>query len=303
MVQRLFDVPRREAVAALHVQHDARIERAAAGGHHQPVERREAHGRVDAAAARHGRSRAAVAEVADHQPQLLHGAAEQLGGAAGAVGVAQAVEAVAADPPLARPARGHRVGARSRREAGMEGGVEDRDVRNLRKRRLRRRERLQTWRVVQRRQLGERGDPRADVGRDAYGSDELAAVHHAMSDRREHLRPRAGTTRARNQIAERAAHRLRMSSPRHLLRAALTVRCGARVARDRAGPVRRGPGDQLAILGLHQRALQAARPGVQEEDPHEGSRFRLALDRLTRCRPRSSRSGLRPALPASSASR
>ena len=156
-----------------------------------------------------------MAEVADHQAQLLHGTAEQRGGTPAAIGMTQAVEAVAMDAPAARPRLGHGVGAGRRRQAGMEGGVEDRYVRHAGQLRLCRRERLETRRVVQRRQLCERGDPRADGFREANRGSELTAVYDAVPDggERRGARARAG----RHQIAERAPDGLGVSPPRNLL--------------------------------------------------------------------------------------
>ena len=57
----------RQAVVLLDMQHDARIDRSAARGHHQPIQRRKAHRGVDTATAAHRRVGAAASQMADHK--------------------------------------------------------------------------------------------------------------------------------------------------------------------------------------------------------------------------------------------
>ena len=64
-------------------QQGAGVDVAAAGGHHQTLERREAHGGVDRTTAGDGGDRRPAAEVADDQAELGDRPAEQLVGAAG----------------------------------------------------------------------------------------------------------------------------------------------------------------------------------------------------------------------------
>ena len=52
-IKRRLDLCRRQAVVLLDMQHNARIDRAAASGHHQPFQGRKAHGRIDTAAPTH----------------------------------------------------------------------------------------------------------------------------------------------------------------------------------------------------------------------------------------------------------
>ena len=89
--------------------------------------------------------------MANHQAQCLHRPLKHLGGALGAVGMAQAVETEAAYAPLARPAIRHGIGAGLGRQRGMKGSIEDGHLRHAGQLRFRGGKRLQARRVVQRR--------------------------------------------------------------------------------------------------------------------------------------------------------
>ena len=118
---------------ALDPEQQARVDRPGAGRHHQPLQRREAHRRVDRATALHRRQRGAGAEVGGDQAQPPARRPEQLGGAAARVGVGEPVEAVAAQRHVAfGPGRGQGVGAGGGGKVGVEGGVEAGDVRQRR---------------------------------------------------------------------------------------------------------------------------------------------------------------------------
>ena len=86
-------------------EHEARVDAARAGGHDEPLERREAHRRVDAAPVAHRGQRRAGAEVAASRPAAPRRAPR-------GVGVREAVEAVA---PQRRSARATRAAARRSR--------------------------------------------------------------------------------------------------------------------------------------------------------------------------------------------
>ena len=102
----------RRALLAQQVQEQPGVERARARAHHHALERREAHRRVDAAAVADRGQRAARAEVAGDQPQLVQRPPEQVRGALRGVLVVDAVEAVAAQPALGATRAGRRRCAR-----------------------------------------------------------------------------------------------------------------------------------------------------------------------------------------------
>src|SRR5947209_6510025 len=104
----------------LNMQHDAWINRATARAHHQAFQRRKSHGGIDAATAHYRRGGATVAQMADHDSQCFQWASKHLRGAASTVGMAQSMETITANPPIAGPAIGHRVGEDLGRECSME---------------------------------------------------------------------------------------------------------------------------------------------------------------------------------------
>jgi hypothetical protein len=61
MIERSTDFIDAHAVLLLQMQQDAGINRAAASRHHQAIERRESHRRIDAATMPYGGSRATMA--------------------------------------------------------------------------------------------------------------------------------------------------------------------------------------------------------------------------------------------------
>ena len=97
----------------------AGIDAAGSGRHDQPVDRREAHRGVHAAAAVHRRERRPGAEVAGHHPEPgLSSRAEQVrGAAAGGIAVRQPMEPELAQPELVAPAGRQRVASTA--AAGM----------------------------------------------------------------------------------------------------------------------------------------------------------------------------------------
>ncbi len=106
------------------------IDRAGTGVHGHAFERAESHCRVDGAPVRDRRDRAAAAEVADHESRP--GAAEQLRRALRAPLDREAVEPIPADTPLFAPAQGDCVDGGLLRNRGVESGVEDSHVGQVR---------------------------------------------------------------------------------------------------------------------------------------------------------------------------
>ena len=105
----------RHAHVLLEPEHEARIDRSRAGRHDEPVERREAHRRVDRPAAADGRQRGARAEVTADDAQPIDRAADHGRGAPRGVGVREAVEAVLAQGPALAPFGRDGVGRGGRR--------------------------------------------------------------------------------------------------------------------------------------------------------------------------------------------
>ena len=91
-------------------QRDARVDRAAAGSHHEPLQGGEAHRRVDRAPAVDRAQRRARAEVAAHDPQLRRARLQELRCAPGDPGVREAVKAEAHERPSLAPLGGQGIG-------------------------------------------------------------------------------------------------------------------------------------------------------------------------------------------------
>ena len=77
LVQDVEDLLRVLAHRIGHMADDRRVDRPAAGPHHQPLERGQPHRRVDALPVLHGRAGAAVAEVSRHDPVVVRGEARE----------------------------------------------------------------------------------------------------------------------------------------------------------------------------------------------------------------------------------
>jgi hypothetical protein len=108
---------------AAQVEVDRRIDVAAAGAHDQPLQRRHAHGGIDAGAVANGRGAGAVAQVQRDQVAVLSGL-PSIRGALGDIVVRGAVKAVAAHPVLAVEVLGNRIAVGGARHGLMESGVE-----------------------------------------------------------------------------------------------------------------------------------------------------------------------------------
>ena len=140
---------------------DARVDRTRARRHHEPLERREAHRRVDGPAAAHGRERRARAQVAgDDAERVVALAPAQDRGATRGVRVRQPMEPVPPHAERSRHAARDRVGGGRIGQRGVERRVERRDVRQVRERRRDRTDPGQRPRLVQRRQRRQRLDAR-----------------------------------------------------------------------------------------------------------------------------------------------
>src|SRR5215469_3931976 len=118
MVQRVIERLSRRTMLAQQIREDAWVYAAGAGAHHQPLQRRKAHRRVHAAATGDRRERATVAQVASDEPQVSEVAPQELRGALGAVLVADAVEAEAANA-LLEPGIGAGIDRGSKRHMGV----------------------------------------------------------------------------------------------------------------------------------------------------------------------------------------
>ena len=112
-------------------RHEARIDGSRAGGHDEPLERREAHGGVDRHAMEHGGKRCSGAQVARHDAQLVERAPNQFGGSAAGVRMTQAVEPIAADAVSLRATRRNGVRGGFGGHRGVECSIEAGERRNI----------------------------------------------------------------------------------------------------------------------------------------------------------------------------
>ena len=121
----------REANVLFEPEHEPGIDAAGSGGHHQALERGEAHGRVDGDPPVNRGQRRAGTEVARHDPQAMRTRPCELRGATRDVGVREPVEPVAAEVPPAPPLGRQRVGRGRWRHPGVKGSVEAGNLRRL----------------------------------------------------------------------------------------------------------------------------------------------------------------------------
>ena len=182
----------------------------------------------------HGGQRRAGAEVAGDDPQPGRGQRRARRGAR----VREAVESVAPERPALAPRGGDRVGARGRREPGVEGGVEARHRRQPRARRR---------------------APRASAASD-FGWCSGASAVSSLAGR---ARPSSSITAARGSARRRARPGGR---PRRRRRARRAPRpsVASPPAPGRACASSSSPSPSSA-------QLEAARAGVDDEDPHPAS--------------------------------
>ncbi len=119
-------------------RHGAEVDIAAAGAHHQPLQRRHPHRGVHAAAVAHCADRSAIAQVGDHQTTLLLRQPEQRQGAPGDIAVRGAVEAIAAHPEVLVILPRQTIEKGFRGQGLVKAGIKDRHLHHLREQPLRR---------------------------------------------------------------------------------------------------------------------------------------------------------------------
>ena len=163
--------------------HHGGVKRAAAGAHHQAVQRGDAHAGVHALAVHAGGQGGAVAQVADDDLVAL-GQVQQLLAAGCDVAVAGAVEAVLADVQIGVILIGNGIAERLGGHGLVEGGVEHGHLGHVRQHLLAGADAHQVGGVVQRAQ----GDVFLDGGDAGFvdqagGGELLAAVQHAVAHR------------------------------------------------------------------------------------------------------------------------
>ena len=247
------------------MQHHARIEVARAGAHHQPVERGEPHGRIDAAPVRHGAEAGAVAEMrGDHPPGGEP--RRQDAQPPGDEFVREAVEAVAADPGLGQRARQGEAG-RELRHRVMEAGVETGHLRQVRPGRGDRTDRRQVVRLVQWRERDERGERRQDrLGHQHRAVEPRPAMHHPMADGAQR-RPSSWRADEAEQGAEQVLVRAALrEAPVHQRRPRGVVGEEPRRAADPLDLAMRGARQPIPLAGREQRELDGGGAGVERQD-------------------------------------
>ena len=126
LVHHLVDLVEGVAAFALQVAHSSRVDGAAAGAHHDTVERRQAHGGVHALAVLDGAQGSAGTDVAHDDLASL--AVGHLGNLLGDIAVAGAVGAILTDVQLVANILGKGVGLGDLGHVEVESGVIDRDV-------------------------------------------------------------------------------------------------------------------------------------------------------------------------------
>jgi hypothetical protein len=245
-------------------QRNRRVDVPAARAHHQPLQRREAHGRVHGDPAVDGREGAPPAEVTRHETQPRDVRAQVLRGAQGHVLMARTVKPVPTDPLLEIQRVRHGVGERRGGNVCMERRVEHRDLRHAREHLLRGLDAREVHGVVNRREARALADGLLHRGVDAHRQHEaLAAVHHPVphgedlprgpprGERREH--------RAQGLAVRRRVHR---RLPRRAVDDAHVPGVGAADALHAAR--------REARLGVHlvEVVLDRRRARVQHQDLH-----------------------------------
>ena len=168
----------------LEPQEHPRVDRAGAGGHHQTLERREAHGGIDGAATQHSGERRAGAQMAGHDPEPRLRTREHLSRAPGRVCVREAVESVTTDAVSPAPFERDRVRRSSRWNRRMERRVEAGDARDARQQLPCGGDAGHRGGKVQRREVGDADEVADHVSVDPHRClVARPAVHDAMPDR------------------------------------------------------------------------------------------------------------------------
>ena len=243
VLERGGELRRRHADVLLQPEDETGVDGARAGCHHQSLERREAHRRVDRHAPVDGRERCPGAEVAADGAELLDRASRELGDTPRDVPVREPVEPVAAEVPSLSPLGGQGIRVSSRGNARVERGVEAGDRRDPGQHPADELQCAERLRLVERCKVAERVQSPQHAVVDPHRPDELvAAVNDAVADR-----------------VDRAALFDRLTDG-VLLGAAPRRR---EVLRHRHGVV------------VEDGQLQAARTGVDDEDAHVNDSLKL----------------------------
>jgi hypothetical protein len=153
-VEQLVELGDAQAFGARDVQQRADVDVARARAHDQPFERGHPHAGLDRAPVFDRADAGPVAEVTADQRQVTHLGAEVPGRERRHVAVAGAVEAIATHAVLVGQLLVERVLLRARRQRRVEGGVEHRDVDQIREQLASGDDAGEVGRVVER---GERG--------------------------------------------------------------------------------------------------------------------------------------------------
>ena len=184
-VEQVLDLARAHLVTLEQMEDDAGIQAAAPGGHHQAVERAEAHRRVLARLVLQRAKARARAQVGGHEAA---GGEVRIDGAqpAQGVGVGQAVEPVAANTLRGEVARQGEA-PRGLGHAAVEGGVEAGDVGRGGQARPRLAVERQSDRLMQGRKRRQGLQLGLEVRREDRRRGVIAAMHDAVRDDRDWL--------------------------------------------------------------------------------------------------------------------
>ena len=178
--------------------------------------------------------------MAGHDLQLLDRAPEEFRGAARAIGVAQPVKPEAPHPPALVPRIRKRVEVSMRRQGGMEGRVEDRDLRHARQHARDVVDHRERRAVVQGREGGQLRDlsPNGRVDHNA-GGEPRAAMNHPM--------PNGGDT-------------THVDITHHVAERRWVTGYGVGI------PTHLSLGQLLLARGVEQPQFEAARPSIEDQD-------------------------------------
>ena len=184
MLEAVEHLRRRQARVLLEPEHEAGVDRAGPGRHHQPFQWSKTHGGVDRATAGDGGERRTRTEMARHDAQLVRQEPQQARRSSGGVSVRQPVEPVPAHAKLLAPSPGHGIGEGRDGQRRVERGVEAGHRGQVGQRLAHRVDRRQRGRLVQRSQFRETSKRGDDVVVEPRRCGEAgAAVHDAVADR------------------------------------------------------------------------------------------------------------------------
>ena len=179
VVQQVLHRGRRHAALLQQIEQHAGVDRAAAGAHHQSVERGERHRGGDAFACQHRAHAGTIAKMRHHHAPRRDLRRQHRGD----VFVRNPMEPITPHA-FVGPPPGQREQLRQRRLVAMERGIEAGVLRQSGRCRRHRTDRRQRVRLMQRRQRHELFQLLEHRGVDAHRGCEIhAAMHHAMADR------------------------------------------------------------------------------------------------------------------------